>query len=83
MAHSDVAAAPHQTNGLNFLKNVVMDVDGYMDIFSVVGGNEQIVDAACRELDAEIRASANVTAVQPRADGTYRSRCRSNGASET
>src|ERR1700720_604083 len=43
MAHSDVAAPPHLTNGLNFLKNVLMDVDGYLDIFSVVGGNEEIV----------------------------------------
>ena len=40
MVHSDVAADPHQTNGLTFLKNVLMDVDGYMDIVSVVGGNE-------------------------------------------
>jgi hypothetical protein len=43
MARSDVAAAPHQTNGLNFLKNVPMDVDGYLDVCSVVGGSEQIV----------------------------------------
>ena len=55
MAHSDVAAAPHQTNGLTFLKNVLMDVDGYMDIFSVVGGNEQIVTRLAERLDAEIR----------------------------
>ena len=55
MAHSDVAAPPHKTNGLNFLKNVLMDLDGYMDIFSVVGGNEQIVTGLLKEISAGIR----------------------------
>src|SRR4029077_13488044 len=43
MVHSDVAAPPHQTTGLTLLKNVLMDVDGYLDLYSVVGGNEEIV----------------------------------------
>ena len=34
---------PHLTNGLNFLKNALMDVDGYINVYSVVGGNEEIV----------------------------------------
>jgi FAD dependent oxidoreductase len=33
MSHSDVAAPPHLTNGLNFLKNVLIDVDGYLTSF--------------------------------------------------
>jgi len=49
MAHSDVAAPRTRPNGLNFLKNVLMDLDGYMDIFSVVGGNEQIVQGLLKE----------------------------------
>ena len=53
MTQSDLAAAPHQTNGLTFLKNVLMDVDGYMDLLSVVGGNEQIVTRLVEELDAQ------------------------------
>jgi SAM-dependent methyltransferase len=72
MAHSDVAAAPHNTNGLTFLKNVLMDLDGYMDIFSVVGGNEQIVTRLADELDAEFRLNANVTAVEPLSNGQYK-----------
>ena len=83
MAHSDVAAAPHQTNGLNFLKNVLMDVDGYMDVFSVVGGNEQIVTRLEEELDAEIRLNSNVTAVEPMAGGGYRLELLVNGVAET
>jgi hypothetical protein len=81
MAHS--AAAPHQTNGLNFLKNVPMDVDGYLDVFSVVGGNEQIVASLAEELDAEIRLSSHVTAVQPRAEGGYRLEMLVNGLAAT
>ena len=83
MAHSDVAAAPHQTNGLNFLKNVLMDVDGYMDVFSVVGGNEQIITRLEEELDAEIRLNSNVTAVEPMAGGGYRLEMLVNGVVET
>ena len=82
MAHSDIAAAPHQTNGLTFLKNVLMDVEGYMDIFSVVGGNEQIVTRLAAELAAQIRLNANVTAVEPLADGTYRLEVQVNGLEE-
>lgn len=82
MAHSDVAAAPHQTNGLTFLKNVLMDVDGYMDIFSVVGGNEQIVTRLAEELDAQIRVNANVIAVEPLANGTYQLEVQVSGCEE-
>ena len=83
MAHSDVAADPHHANGLTFLKNVLMDVDGYMDIFAVVGGNEQIMTRLAEELDAEIRLNANVTAVEPLADGAYRLEMQVNGHEET
>jgi monoamine oxidase/SAM-dependent methyltransferase len=83
MAHSDVAADPHQTNGLNFLKNVLMDIDGYIDIFSVVGGNEQIIRRLVNKLDAEIRLNSNVRAVQPLPDGTYRLEIDTNGVCET
>ena len=82
MAHSDVAAGPHLTNGLNFAKNVLMDVDGYMDIFSVIGGNEQIVDRLVDELDADLRPNSNVTAVQPRADGSYSLEMQVHGAAQ-
>jgi protoporphyrinogen oxidase/SAM-dependent methyltransferase len=82
MAHSDVAAAPHMTNGLTFLKNVLMDVDGYMDIVSVVGGNEQIITRLAEELDAEIRLNADVTAVEPLADGRYQLEMLVNGFEE-
>ena len=83
MAHSDVAAPPHQTSGLNFLKNVLMDVDGYMDIFSVTGGNQRIVAGLENEIDADIRLNASVHAVKPLPDGTYQLEIDVNGMRET
>ena len=82
MCHSDVAAAPHLTTGLNLLKNVLMDVDGYLDVFSVNGGNEQIVHRLCDQLDAEVRLNTPVRAVQPMEDGTVRLIVGSRGAAE-
>jgi len=83
MSHSDVAAPPHLTSGLNFLKNVLMDVDGYMKVFSVVGGNEEIVRRLADELDAEVRLNTAIRSVEPLADGTYRLMAGVNGSSET
>ncbi|MFM9974050.1 MAG: FAD-dependent oxidoreductase [Beijerinckiaceae bacterium] len=42
-ARSDIASEPHLTNGLNGLKNFLMDLDGYIDLYSIVGGNEQLI----------------------------------------
>lgn len=83
MAHSDVSAPPHQTNGLTFLKNALMDVDGYMDIYSVIGGNEQIVTGLVDDLDAELRLNSTVRSVQPLADGTCALEVDSDGFAET
>lgn len=83
MSHSDVAAPPHLTNGLNFLKNVLMDVGDYMNIYSVVGGNEEIVRKLADDLDAEIRLNTGIRSVEPLPDGTYRLTVGSNGTTET
>jgi len=83
MAHSDVAAPPHHTSGLNFLKNVLMDIDGYMDIFSVVGGNERIVEGLVKTLRANIQVNARARAVTPLPDGTYQIEIDANGLRQT
>jgi monoamine oxidase/SAM-dependent methyltransferase len=83
MSHSDVAAPPHLTSGLNFLKNVLMDVEGYLDIYSVIGGNEEIVRCLSEEIDAEVRLNSQVRSVEPLPDGTYRLTVGSNGTAET
>lgn len=82
MAHSDVAAPPHQTSGLNFLKNVLMDVNGYLSVYSVLDGNEQIVERLEDEIEAEVRLNANVRSIEPLRDGTYRLEVMTAGVSE-
>ncbi len=81
-AHSDVAAPPRQTNALTLLKNVVLDIKGYMDVLSVIGGNEQIVTRLVEELDAEIHLNTNVVAVGQLPDGNYSLELRVNGSQE-
>src|SRR5262245_16534713 len=44
-AHSDIATELHLTNGLNGLKNFLMDVDGYIKLYSIVGGIERLPHA--------------------------------------
>jgi len=83
MAHSDVAAPPHLTNGLTFLKNALMDAEGYMDVFSVIGGNEQIVDRLVEELDAEVQFNATLRSVRPLFDGRLQLGMHVNGKPET
>jgi SAM-dependent methyltransferase len=83
MAHSDVSVPPHLTNGLNFLKNVLMDVDGYLSVYSIVGGNEKIVDALEEEIEADVQLNARVSSVEPLRDGTYRLEVITAGVTET
>ncbi|QJP12775.1 NAD(P)-binding protein [Starkeya sp. ORNL1] len=82
MAHSDVAAPPHLTNGLTFLKNALMDSEGYIDVFSVIGGNEQIVDRLVEQIDADVRFNASLNSVRPLFDGTYQLGMCINGTCE-
>jgi monoamine oxidase len=80
MSHSDVAAPPHLTNGITFLKNALMDVDGYLNVISVAGGNEKIVEGLVDMLDANIKLNSQVRSVQPLPDGTYKLVVGSNGS---
>src|SRR5258708_33043061 len=54
MARSYLATEPHNTNGLNALKNFVMDVEGYIGLYSIQNGNEQLIDCLQSEVDADI-----------------------------
>ncbi len=72
MARSDVASEPHVTNGLNALKNFVMDIDGYIGLYSIVGGNERLIDGLKQQIDAEIRFDHRVRRIGRAEDGTYR-----------
>ncbi len=72
MARSDIATEAHNTNGLNALKNFVMDVEGYIGLYSIQNGNEQLVSCLRSEVDAEIVLNHRVLKVGKTDAGRYR-----------
>src|SRR5205807_153831 len=71
MARSDLATESHNTNGLNALKNFVMDVEGYIGLYSIQNGNEQLIDCLQSEVNADIRLNHRVLKVGKTASGRY------------
>jgi monoamine oxidase/SAM-dependent methyltransferase len=71
MARSDVATESHNTNGLNALKNFVMDVDGYIGLYSIQNGNEQLIDCLKAEVGADIQLNHRVLKVGKTPAGRY------------
>jgi hypothetical protein len=71
MARSDIATETHNTNGLNALKNFVMDVDGYIGLYSIQNGNEQLIDCLQSEVDADIQLNHRVLKVGKTTSGRY------------
>src|SRR5438270_125350 len=72
MARSDLATESHNTNGLNALKNFVMDVEGYIGLYSIQNGNEQLIDCLQSEVNADIHLNHRVLKVGKTAAGRYR-----------
>src|SRR5882757_8514157 len=68
---SELATESHNTNGLNALKNFVMDVDGYIGLYSIQNGNEQLIDCLQSEVDADIQLNHRVLRVGKTATGRY------------
>lgn len=71
MARSDVASEPHLTNGLNALKNILMDVDGYIGVYSIQNGNEQLVQGLASEINADVQLNHRVLKVGRTDGGRY------------
>src|SRR6201995_2653743 len=71
MARSDIATESHNTNGLNALKNYVMDVDGYIGLYSIQNGNEQLIECLQAEVNADIQLNHRVLKVGKTATGRY------------
>jgi len=71
MARSDIATESHNTNGLNALKNFVMDVDGYIGLYSIQNGNEQLISCLESEVDADIQLNHRVLQVGKTEAGRY------------
>jgi protoporphyrinogen oxidase/SAM-dependent methyltransferase len=72
MARSDIATETHNTNGLNALKNFVMDIDGYIGLYSIQNGNEQLIECLQSEVDADIQLNHRILKVGKSEAGRYR-----------
>lgn len=65
--HSDLATEPWTCNGLNGIKNVLMDNEDYLRLYHVVGGIERVslaLEAALYEADTEIYLDCRVTGIE-------------------
>ncbi len=71
MARSDIATETHNTNGLNALKNFVMDIDGYIGLYSIQNGNEELINCLRSEIDAEIQLNHRILDVGKADNGRY------------
>jgi monoamine oxidase len=71
MVRSDIATESHNTNALNALKNFVMDIDGYIGLYSIQNGNEQLIECLQSEVDADIQLNHRVLKVGKTAGGRY------------
>jgi monoamine oxidase/SAM-dependent methyltransferase len=83
MARSDIASEAHLTSGLNALKNMLMDVDGYIGVYSIVGGNERLVQELAARVKADIKLNHRATRVGRAEDGRYRVTTVANGVETT
>lgn len=72
MARSDIASEPHLTNGLNALKNFLMDIDGYIGLYSIQNGNEQLVEGLKSQIVADVRLNHKVMKIGGAEGGRYR-----------
>lgn len=80
-ARSDIATELHLTNGLNSLKNFLMDIDGYIKLYSIAGGIERLPQALLARLQqpaapevptVHFRANSPVVKIGNTPEGRYR-----------
>lgn len=83
MARSDIATESHNTNGLNALKNYLMDVDGYIGLYSIQNGNEQLIDCLQSEVNADIQLNHRVLTVGKAPTGRYQLKMMNGKGPET
>lgn len=70
--HSDVATEPHHTNATYGLQNFLMNEPGYMQLYTIDGGNERLVRELAKRMSARPLLGHRVVRVEPTPAGTYR-----------
>ena len=69
---SDIATEPYLTSALNGLKNVLMNDQRYIRLYSIKGGIERLIDRLASEVSAEVRLNSPVVRIGRTPRGTYR-----------
>ncbi len=78
-ARSDIASEPHLTSGLNGLKNFLMDLDGYIDLYSIVGGNQQLINKLAEHNKNKVELESRVLRCGRGENGKYYLHVQHNG----
>jgi monoamine oxidase/SAM-dependent methyltransferase len=78
--HSDLASEPHLTTGLYGLENCLMDVPGYVRLYSLVGGLQRLPEALAAGVSARILLNRPVVCVETVGRRGYRVICRDGSA---
>ena len=71
VAHSDVAAEPHQTSASYGLQNWLMNDPAYMRLYTIEGGLERIADRVAGQLRAKVSLASCVERIELRGDGRF------------
>lgn len=79
---SDLATESHNCNGLNGVKNVLLDNDDYMQLYHVRGGVGRVAESLASRVSASVRLDTTVTAVR-KTDAGLAVTFRHEGAEET
>jgi monoamine oxidase len=61
--HSDLATEPWTCNGLNGIKNVLMDNDEYMQLYHVIGGIGKVAKTLASKIKADVRLGVRVCGI--------------------
>ncbi len=69
LIHSDLATEPNDTTIAYGMQNYLMNDARYMQLYSIVGGNEQLVQELARRISARVLLEHPVYSIQRQADG--------------
>ena len=74
-SRTDIATEPYLTSALNGLKNVLMDDERYIRLYSIKGGIARLIDRLAAEISAEVRLNSPVLKIGRTRAGRIASRC--------
>ena len=79
MVHSDLATEPHRTSAAYGLQNYLMNHSEYMNLYTIEGGNERLVQELAARVKASVRLREPVVRVTRMDDGRLRVDSRRDG----